>query len=145
MSTSTIKQIESLGMTWNLMINGRGEFSCAAWNHAGACIAETGPHKYGDDAIAELDGMALGLVPKSGFSSKVCFQTAVRLATKAWMMFVETGSPAARRAWERMTRLAQSLQVPAGALRAQLWIDIQSIEEQAGKMGYLDSVVISSK
>ena len=77
------------------------------------------------------------------FSSQIKYQTAVKLATKAWMLFMETGSNACKLAYQRMMKLAQSLRVPSGTHRAKLWIDIQSIAEQAGKMPYLDSVIIS--
>lgn len=79
------------------------------------------------------------------FAKQVRYQIAIRLATKAWMLFMETGSPSTQRSYQRMMKLAQSLRVPAGPHRGKLWIDIQSIEEHAGKMGYLNSVVSASR
>ena len=63
------------------------------------------------------------------FSSQIKFQTAVRLAAKAWMMFVETGSQAALRAFKRMERFSQKLRVHSGPYIAELWIDVESHHE----------------
>jgi len=60
------------------------------------------------------------------FSSQIKYQTAVRLATKAWMLFMETGSNACKLAYQRMEKLIQKLRAPSGPHRAELWIDIQS-------------------
>lgn len=59
------------------------------------------------------------------FSKQSKYQQAIRLATKAWMMFVEDGSQAALRAHLRCMKLAKSLRVPSGPARAQLWIDCE--------------------
>jgi hypothetical protein len=69
------------------------------------------------------------------FSKQSKYQTAVKLAMKAWMMFMETGSAAGRRAFERMMRLARTLRVPAGALRAQLWMDVETMSEAKLRTG----------
>lgn len=43
------------------------------------------------------------------FSSEQTYRQAVRLATKAWMMFVETGSEAALKASRKMFTLASTM------------------------------------
>jgi len=63
------------------------------------------------------------------FSTVNKYQTAVRLAAKAWMMFVETGSNACKLAFQRMNKLIQKLRVPSGPYRAELWIDVESHHE----------------
>lgn len=76
------------------------------------------------------------------FSSKIKFQTAVRLAAKAWMMFVETGSQAALRSYQRMIKKAESFRVPSGPRRAELWMDIQSIEEHTLHYGFAPLIIV---
>ena len=68
------------------------------------------------------------------FASQVKYKTAVRLAVKAWMVFVETGSVACKRAHLRCMKLAKSLQVPSGALRAELWIDVEHHQEYLARV-----------
>lgn len=63
------------------------------------------------------------------FASQIKFQTAVRLAAKAWMLFMETGSQAALRSYQRVIKKAESFRVPSGPCRAELWIDIEHHHE----------------
>lgn len=75
------------------------------------------------------------------FASQVKYKTAVRLALRAWMIFVEDGSLACKRAYERMMKLAKSLRVPSGALRAELWIDCSLLSQEITCSAKVDSVL----
>lgn len=77
------------------------------------------------------------------FSKQSKYQQAVRLAVKAWMIFVEAGSLACKRAYERMMKLARSLRVPSGPARAQLWVDCDCSlrSQEIGAKHLADSVL----
>ena len=75
-------------------------------------------------------------------SSSLKYQTAMRLALRAWMIFTQDGSLACKKAYERMLKLAKSLRVPSGPDRSKLWIDIASQAEDSLKFGLVEVVAL---
>ena len=63
------------------------------------------------------------------FATQTQYQMSLRLATKAWMLWCETGSTAARRAHARRMGVVSKLQQPSGENRGGLWVDHMSDRE----------------